>query len=103
MEKKASLSPRLSFAGACACAVAANEIAFQVVGKPVIYCALAPMTATLYLHLATMALYAVAAYAVLKLFQGQIIPAVGGAAIIFGIVELPQFLTNTIGHGGFCG
>ncbi|ANL71949.1 hypothetical protein AMC83_CH01966 [Rhizobium phaseoli] len=101
--EKSGLNPVHGVAGVCALLVGLNELAYLISGKPIVYCGLWPLTAPLYGSLALVVIYAVSAYAVLQLFRGQIIHAFGGLAIIFGMVELPAFLTNVLGHGGYCG
>lgn len=101
MEK--SRLPAYGVAAVCALLVGLNELAYQLAGKPILYCGLSPILSPLYMSLAVVVIYASAAYAVLQLFRGQMVHAFGGAAIIFGIVELPAFLTNVLGHGGYCG
>ena len=103
MASKEQVGPWHVAAGICMLAVAVNQFSFVFFKYPVVYCTVWPYTIDLYLTLGSMVICAAAAYAVLQLFRGQTIHVIGGAAIIFGIVELPAFLTNVLGHGGACG
>ncbi|MCL6651030.1 hypothetical protein A6R70_01865 [Agrobacterium rubi] len=70
---------------------------------PIVYCLLNVPLAALYMAWGHVILLCIAAYIVLMLFRGQLVPAFGGAVIVIGIIELPRLAELVFRLGGTCG
>lgn len=83
--------------------LAANHLIFAASGYPALYCWFGPALASLYMQWGIVLLYAVSAFVALKLFRGQMYPALGGVVVIIGIIELPDMAEHAFRLGGTCG
>ncbi|MBP2564543.1 hypothetical protein J2766_001102 [Agrobacterium tumefaciens] len=83
--------------------LAVNHVIFTASGFPALYCWFSPALGSLYMEWGIVLLYAVSAFVALKLFRGQMYPALGGVVVIIGIIELPNLAEHAFRLGGTCG